>query len=86
MTPPPDASAGRDLSNLASILRATNRRDEAEALLRRNLLILLGFSRRTGHQHPHLFTAFGNYFVLLQEMGKSQSEIDAMLKALGSYD
>lgn len=50
--------------------------------MRRHLIIFLDFTRRTGHEHPHLRTAFGNYQRLLQEMGKSDIEIKATIAAL----
>jgi tetratricopeptide (TPR) repeat protein len=50
-----------DLNNLAQLLRATNRLSEAEPLMRRGLLILLKFTRATGHAHPRLRAAFWNW-------------------------
>ncbi|HEY2295614.1 MAG TPA: tetratricopeptide repeat protein, partial [Thermoanaerobaculia bacterium] len=71
-----------DLNNLAQLLQATNRLGEAEPLMRRHLIIFLDFTRRTGHEHPHLGAAFGNYRILLQEMGKSDTEIEEEILAL----
>jgi tetratricopeptide (TPR) repeat protein len=70
------------LNNLALLLLATNRLAEAEPLMRRHLVIFLDFSRRTGHEHPHLRAAFGNYAGLLKAMGKSEAEIEATIEAL----
>jgi len=70
------------LNNLAQLLLATNRLDEAEPLMRRQLVIFLDFTRRTGHEQTHLQVALGNYWRLLQEMGKSDIEIEAAIKAL----
>jgi len=70
------------LNNLARLLQATNRLAEAEPLMRRHLVIFLDFKRRTGHEHPHLWDAFANYRDLLQEMGKSDTEIEAAIAAL----
>jgi tetratricopeptide (TPR) repeat protein len=70
------------LNNLAGLLWTTGRLAEAEPLMRRHLEIFLDFSRRTGHEHPHLQAAFANYQQLLQEMGKSDAEIDATIEAL----
>jgi len=70
------------LNNLARLLQDTDRLDEAEPLMRRQLVIFLDCTRRTGHEHPHLQAAFGNYRYLLQEMGKSDTEIEAAIKAL----
>jgi len=70
------------LNNLASLLQDTNRLAEAEPPMRRALAILLDFSRRTDHEHPHLQTGFGNFRRLLKEMGKSDAEIEATIEAL----
>ena len=51
------------LNNLAQLLQATNRLGEAEPLSRRCLEILLGFTRSTGREHPHLRAAIENYRV-----------------------
>ncbi len=72
-----------DLNNLAQMLQATNRFSEAEPLMRRVLVIFLDFTRRTEHEHPHLRAAVGNYASLLHKMGKSDTEIEAVLAALG---
>jgi len=71
-----------DLNNLATLLQDTNRLGEAEPLMRRHLVIFLDFKRRTGHEHPHLQAAFGNYRGLLQAMGKSDADIEAALAGL----
>jgi tetratricopeptide (TPR) repeat protein len=71
-----------DLNNLAALLQDTNRLTEAESLMRRHLIIFLDFTRRTGHEHPHLRAAFGNYRNLLHAMGKSDAEIEAAMEAL----
>jgi tetratricopeptide (TPR) repeat protein len=71
-----------DLNNLAGLFKATNRLDEAEPLMRRVIEILLEFTRRTGHQHPHLDDAIGNYGGLLMKMGKSKEEAVARLKGM----
>ncbi|HEX3530953.1 MAG TPA: tetratricopeptide repeat protein [Thermoanaerobaculia bacterium] len=72
----------RDLNNLARLLQATNRLAEAEPLMRRVLVVFLDFTRRTGHEHPHLRAAFGNYRGLLRAMGKTDAEIEAAIEAL----
>jgi hypothetical protein len=73
----------RDLNNLAQLLRATNRLAEAELLMRRVLVIVLEFTRRTGHWHPHLGDAINNYRGLLTKMGHSKDEVMERLKRLG---
>ncbi|HEX7181388.1 MAG TPA: tetratricopeptide repeat protein, partial [Thermoanaerobaculia bacterium] len=70
------------LNNLARLLQATSRFAEAEPLMRRHLVIFIDFSRRTGHEHPHLQAAFRNYRHLLQDMGNSDAEIEAAIEAL----
>jgi tetratricopeptide (TPR) repeat protein len=72
----------RDLNNLAQLYKATNRLKEAEPLMQRLLVILLQFTRRTGHPHPHLEDAINNYTGLLMQMGHSKDEIGARLKRL----
>ncbi|MBX7206682.1 MAG: tetratricopeptide repeat protein [Verrucomicrobiaceae bacterium] len=69
-----EASFGMDhpnvairLNNLAQLLQATNRLAEAEPLMRRVVLIVLRFTRTTGHPHPHLRTVLNNYAIMLQE-------------------
>jgi hypothetical protein len=59
------------LSSLALLLQATDRLGEADPLMRRSVEIFVLFTRRTGHEHPHLRTAVGNYAGLLQAMGRS---------------
>jgi tetratricopeptide (TPR) repeat protein len=71
------------LNNLAGLLRATNRLGEAEPLGRRHLEIFFKFKAQTGHEHPNLQTAIGNYSTLLSEMGKDQAAIRAELNQLG---
>jgi len=70
------------LNNLARLLQATNRLAEAEPLMCRALAIVLEFERRTGHEHPHQRMFSESYRRLLQEMGKSNAEIEATLEAL----
>lgn len=70
------------LNNLAQLLRHKNELKEAEPLMRKVLEIFVGISGRTGHPHPHLEAAFGNYSALLREIGQSEEEIDATLHEL----
>ena len=71
------------LNNLAQLLQATNRLGEAEPLSRRCLEILLGFTRSTGREHPHLRAVIENYRGLLQAMGQGEAEIQARLEEIG---
>ena len=64
-----------DLNNLATLLRGTNRIDEAEPLMRRSLDIFDSFGRQTGHEHPDFQRANQNYQVLQRAMGQ-MSRID----------
>jgi tetratricopeptide (TPR) repeat protein len=77
---PDHPEVATDLNNLAQFLLATNRLVEAEPLMRRAVAIFVEFTRRTGHRHPHLDTAFANYASLLAAMGNSQAEIEAALR------
>jgi len=75
------------LNNLANLLLATKRVEEAVPLSRRMVEIFLAFTVRTGHQHPHLLDALGNYFGLLLDAGRDETqaraEIDALLEKYG---
>jgi len=71
-----------DLNNLAELYKATNRLAEAEGLMERVVEILLQFTHRTGHPHPHLEAAFNNYTSLLVQMGHSKDEVIKRLKRL----
>ncbi|MCA1852550.1 MAG: hypothetical protein LC647_09200, partial [Beggiatoa sp.] len=55
---------------------------EAEPLSRRMVGIFLDFTRRTGHEHPHLHAALANYAGILKAMGRSKPNIQAQLRAL----
>ena len=72
---PEHPDVARDLNNLAQLLKATNRLAEAEPLMRRTLYIFLVFTRSTGHAHPHLNAAFGNYLSLLQARADGDEKI-----------
>jgi hypothetical protein len=71
------------LNNLALLLKAINRLVEAEPLMRRHLIILLKFTRNTGHLHPHLKVAFGNYRSILEGMSLSDEEIARRIAEVG---
>jgi len=81
---PEHPSVARDLNNLAQLLQATDRLAEAEPLGRRVLEIFLNFTRATGHEHPHLRAAIGNYARLLEAMGRSEAEALAQLNAVAA--
>jgi hypothetical protein len=72
-----------DLNNLAQLLKDTNRLEEAEPLMRRHLIIFLRFTRSTGHLHPHLKTAFGNYRIILEAMSLDEEEIARRIAEVG---
>jgi len=85
-----EASLGEDhpkvairLNNLAQLYQDTNRLKEAEPMYKRALVILIEFTRRTGHRHPHLDTAIKNYSGLLGEMGIGEDEVKERVKRLG---
>jgi hypothetical protein len=71
-----------DLNNLAQLLKGTNRLAEAEPLTRRHVVIFLEFTRRTGHEHPHLRAGLANYVALLRQLGRSEADIQAELEGL----
>jgi hypothetical protein len=54
------------LNNLALLLQATNRLEEAEPLMRRMVSIFKHFNDSTGHEHPHWRAALTNYSDLLE--------------------
>ena len=74
------------LNNLAQLLQDTNRLIEAERLMRQTLMIFESFTSRTGHEHPHLQGAFGNYVALLRAIGKTDAEIQSILESLLQSD
>ncbi len=80
--PANDTRIAAHLNNLATLLQATNRLGEAEPLMRRHLAIFLRFQRDTGHAHPHRDAAIGNYWGLLEAMGKSEDEIVATIRGM----
>jgi tetratricopeptide (TPR) repeat protein len=70
------------LNNLAQVLEDTNRLAEAEPLSRRMARIFLDFTRRTGHQHPHLREALEIYRGRMEALGRSEADIQAELDQL----
>ncbi len=70
----------RDLNNLALLLQGTNRLSEAEPLMRRHVVIFVEFTRRTGHEHPHLQAAFANYGGFLEAMKLPDEKVEERLK------
>ncbi len=79
-------SVARDLNNLALLLQATNRLAEAEPLMRRHVEIFLLFTCRTGHEHPRLRAALGNYAGLLKALGHSDADVQGVVnELLGQY-
>jgi tetratricopeptide (TPR) repeat protein len=70
------------LNNLAGLLCATTRLSEAEPLYRRAVEILVLFTARTGHEHPHLGVVLGNYRRILGELGLSGSATESRLREL----
>ena len=79
---PDHPTVARDLTNLASLLNATNRLSEAEPLYRRAVGILDQLTRATGHRHPHLETAVLNYAAALTKLGRSKAEVEAVLRSV----
>src|SRR4029077_20579792 len=71
---PEHPNVARDLNNLALLLQDTNRLEEVEPMMRRGVLIFLKFTRSTGHLHPHLKVAFGNYRSFLEATSLGEEE------------
>jgi len=80
---PEHPSVALRLNNLALLLQDTNRLGEAEPLMRQALLILLKFTRETGHLHPDLRVVLENYSGLLKEMSLGDEEIRKRLVQVG---
>lgn len=80
---PDHPNVARDLNNLAALLQATKRLGETEPLMWRVVEILLNFTRATGHEHPNLRAAIGNYLGLLGKMGYSEEKTIATLNEIG---
>jgi tetratricopeptide (TPR) repeat protein len=72
------------LNNLAQLLQDTNRLAEAEPLMRRHLEIFFKFTRDTGHEHPHLLGAIGNYSDLLLQMGYTEKQVHERLQEIAA--
>jgi tetratricopeptide (TPR) repeat protein len=72
---PEHPEVARDLNNLAHLLLATNGLEAAEPIMRRPLVILLKFTRKTGHLHPRLTVAYDNYYAVLWQMSLGDEEI-----------
>lgn len=64
------------LNNLAMLLHETNRSSRAEPLLRRALTIVI---QNLGREHPIAQRASANYLLVLQSLGKSPAEIQALM-------
>ena len=63
------------MHNLAILLLATHRIEEAEPLMRRSLEILETFRRQTGHEHPHFQNgANESYQALQRAMGSNEPD------------
>jgi hypothetical protein len=71
------------LNSLANLLKATNRLQEAEPMMRRVIAIFLKFTRSTGHPHPHLKVAFGNYRSFLEAMSLGEEEVARRISEVG---
>ena len=83
---PDHPKVATDLNNLAQLLQATNRLPEAEPLMRRALEIFAKFTSDTGHQHPHLKAAAGNYHAILVAQGATEAEAaEAVRTLLAAY-
>ena len=75
-------NVAKDLNNLAQLLQDTNRLGEAEPLMRRAIIAILNFTRKTGHEHPQLNLVLENYAGLLAEIALPEEEVQARLNSL----
>ena len=73
-------NVARDLNNLAGLLLATNRAQDAEPMYRRALVISV---KGLSWSYPNSQTVKGHYVQLLQKMGLSEEAIEEKLKGLG---
>lgn len=73
---PTHLSVANRLHNFAVLLFETTRHDDAESLMRRARAI---FIRRQGAEHPDSQRVSANYLLILQSLGKSPAEIQALM-------
>lgn len=71
-------------NNLATLLRKTNRSVEAEPLMERAVGIFFRSQRDNGYSHYQQAAAVRNYGILLDELGMSDSEVQAKITALAA--
>ena len=71
------------LNNLALLLHATNRLEEAEPLMCRAVTIFLKLGKASGHAHFFLLSAINNYAQILLAMKRSYMDVVSQLNALG---
>jgi hypothetical protein len=64
-------------------LESTNREAEAEPLMRRDVIIFLKFTRKTGHHHTNLRLSFDNYRRLLNKLSFMPEQISQRFAELG---
>jgi nephrocystin-3 len=84
---PNHSHVAASLNNLASLLCATGDYLHAEPLMRRMVQILLKLTTESGHTHPFLHKALGNYAGLLGALNRSDAEIQQELNdLLAPYD
>jgi tetratricopeptide (TPR) repeat protein len=67
---------------LAVLLWETERLPEALPLMSRAMRIYHHFSKQNGYEHPDWDNAAGHYRAMLTASGRSQSDIDAALRAI----
>ncbi len=71
-----------NINNMTLFLKSTNRRGEAEPLLRHGLQILIEFGHRTGYVHPNFRAVLANYRGLLQALVKTPEQSEKQLHEL----
>ena len=79
---PDHPNVARELNNLAGLYYATDRREEAEHLYQRALVVFAKFQRATSHEHPNFQLGRENYFFILKAMGMAEVEIQKRIDAI----
>lgn len=80
---PEHPNVANSLNSLAGLLVAMDALKEAEPLLRRSVIILLKFTRATGHEHTELRKIVGHYQQLLKESDLTLEQMEISLATLG---
>jgi tetratricopeptide (TPR) repeat protein len=69
-----------DLNNLAQLYKDNNRLKEAELFMERSMEIMIGYTRKSGYQHPKLKNIIKNYANLHLLLGENEEQISNKLR------